>query len=127
MDHHVQRVPALRVRALPKSTNAYGRVQAGWLLEQIDLAGSLEAERLSRGPVATVAVNAFQFNAPILLGDVVNLYVDRLRVGQKSVTLKIEVESERMEGECVRITEVIVTFVAIDAEGRSRFLEDKNQ
>lgn len=116
------RLPTLRVRALPTATNAYGRVQAGWLMGQIDLAGSLDAERLSRGQVTTVAVNAFQFAAPILLGDVVNLYVERLRVGQKSVTLKIVVEAERLAGEVIFITEVIATFVAIDDDGRSRIL-----
>ncbi|WP_230623452.1 MULTISPECIES: acyl-CoA thioesterase [Chromobacterium] len=112
----------MRVRALPTSTNAYGRVQAGWLMSQIDMAGSLDAERLSRGPVTTVAVNAFQFAAPIMLGDVVDMYVERLRIGQKSITLKISVEAERMDGSHVRVTEVIATYVAIDRDGKSRLL-----
>ncbi|AAQ60392.1 Acyl-CoA hydrolase [Chromobacterium violaceum] len=124
MEQQEHRTPVLRVRALPTSTNAYGRVQAGWLMSQIDMAGSLDAERLSRGPVTTVAVNAFQFAAPILLGDVVDMYVERLRIGQKSITLKISVEAERMDGSHVRITEVIATFVAVDAEGKSRLLGD---
>ncbi|OWY40529.1 acyl-CoA thioesterase [Xenophilus sp. AP218F] len=123
MEQPEQRIPVLRVRALPTSTNAYGKVQAGWLMSQIDMAGSLDAERLSRGPVTTVAVNAFQFAAPILLGDVVDIYVERLRIGQKSITLKISVEAERMDGSHVRITEVIATFVAIDQDGKSRLLE----
>lgn len=123
MDEMECRVPTLRLRALPTSTNAYGHVQAGWLLSQIDMAGSMDAERLARGPVTTVAVNTFQFAAPVLLGDVVNLYVERLRVGQKSVTLKIIVLAERMDGEKVLITEVVATFVAIDQQGKSRLLE----
>ncbi|QND84886.1 Acyl-CoA thioesterase [Chromobacterium vaccinii] len=124
MEQQENRTPVLRVRALPTSTNAYGRVQAGWLMSQIDMAGSLDAERLSRGPVTTVAVNAFQFAAPILLGDVVDLYVERLRIGQKSITLKISVEAERMDGSHIRITEVIATFVAVDPDGKSRLLGD---
>ncbi|OHX10343.1 acyl-CoA thioesterase [Chromobacterium sphagni] len=122
MEHQESRIPVLRVRALPTSTNAYGRVQAGWLMSQIDMAGSLDAERLSRGPVTTVAVNAFQFAAPIMLGDVVDMYVERLRIGQKSITLKISVEAERMDGSHVRVTEVIATYVAIDCDGKSRLL-----
>ncbi|KUM03566.1 acyl-CoA thioesterase [Chromobacterium subtsugae] len=122
MEQQEQRIPVLRVRALPTSTNAYGRVQAGWLMSQIDMAGSLDAERLSRGPVTTVAVNAFQFAAPIMLGDVVDMYVERLRIGQKSITLKISVEAERMDGSHVRVTEVIATYVAIDRDGKSRLL-----
>ncbi|WP_047250213.1 acyl-CoA thioesterase [Chromobacterium subtsugae] len=122
MEQQEHRIPVLRVRALPTSTNAYGRVQAGWLMSQIDMAGSLDAERLSRGPVTTVAVNAFQFAAPIMLGDVVDMYVERLRIGQKSITLKISVEAERMDGSHVRVTEVIATYVAIDRDGKSRLL-----
>jgi len=124
MENSAVRMPTLRVRALPTATNAYGRVQAGWLMGQIDMAGSLDAERLARGPVTTVAVNTFQFAHPILLGDVVNLYVERLRVGQKSVTLKITVDAERLDGEVVAITEVIATFVAIDMDGKSRNLSE---
>ena len=123
MTQHLQdstRQPVLRVRAEPRSTNAHGRVHAGWLLYQIDLAGSIYAERLAKGPVTTVAVNAFQFAQPIHVGDLVSLYVEQLRLGQKSVTLKISVEAERMAGDAVQITELIATFVAIDEQGRSR-------
>ncbi|AXT46840.1 MULTISPECIES: acyl-CoA thioesterase [Chromobacterium] len=124
MDRPEVRIPTLRVRALPTSTNAYGRVQAGWLMNQIDMAGSLDAERLSRGPVTTVAVNTFQFAAPILLGDVVDLYVERLRIGQKSITLKITVEAERIDGSHEAITEVVATYVAVGCDGKSRLLGD---
>lgn len=116
------RMPMLRVRAEPASTNAHGRVHAGWLMYQIDMAGSLCAERLAHGAVTTVAVNAYQFTNPIHLGDLVSIYVEPLRLGKKSVTLKITVEAERMGGEVVLITELISTFVAIDGEGKSRLI-----
>lgn len=122
MDTAIEILPTLRVRALPVNTDAYGRMQAGWLLNQIDLAGSWEAERLSKGPVATISVNAFQFVAPVLLGDIVNIYVELLRKGQRSITQKITVTAERMGGEIVHITEVTVNFVAIDCQGKSRLL-----
>ena len=67
----VVRVPVLRLRAEPRSTNAHGRVHAGWLMFQIDTAGAICAERLAKGPVTTVAVNAFQLTSPIHVGDVV--------------------------------------------------------
>jgi acyl-CoA thioesterase YciA len=75
------RMPMLRVNAEPRSTNAHGKVHAGWLMAKMDLAGALDAERVAKGPVTTVAVNAFQFAMPILLGDVVSFYVERLRLG----------------------------------------------
>lgn len=116
------RQPILRLRAEPRATNAHGRVQAGWLLHQIDLAGATFAERKAKGAVTTVAVNAFQFAYPIHVGDVVSIYADCLRLGQKSVTVKITVEAERMSGEMLTITELVSTYVAIDAEGRSRLI-----
>jgi acyl-CoA thioesterase YciA len=116
------RQPILRLRAEPRTTNAHGRVQAGWLLHQIDLAGATFAERKAKGAVTTVAVNAFQFAHPIHVGDVVSIYADCLRLGQKSVTVKITVEAERMSGEMLTITDLVSTYVAIDAEGRSRLI-----
>lgn len=116
------RQPILRLRAEPRATNAHGRVQAGWLLHQIDLAGATFAERKAKGAVTTVAVNAFQFAHPIHVGDVVSIYAGCLRLGQKSVTVKITVEAERMSGEMLTITELVSTYVAIDAEGRSRLI-----
>ena len=74
--------------------------------------------------MTTVAVNTFQFAAPILLGDVVDLYVERLRIGQKSITLKITVEAERIDGSHEAITEVVATYVAVDCDGKSRLLGD---
>jgi len=117
-----QSQPVLRVRAEPRATNAHGRVHAGWLLHQIDLAGATFAERKAKGAVTTVAVNAFQFAHPVHVGDVVSIYADCLRLGQKSVTVKITVEAERMSGEMLTITELVSTYVAIDGEGRSRLI-----
>lgn len=117
-------VPTLRVRALCSQADVYGRVQAGWVLSQIDLAGTWEAERLTNGPVATASINAFQFVAPILHGDLVNFYVESLRKGQRSLTLKITVTAERTDGSHTHITEVTINFVAIDEHGKARLLKE---
>ena len=116
------RQPVLRLRAEPRSTNAHGRVHAGWLMFQIDSAGAAFAEKLAKGPVATVAVNAFQLTSPIHVGDVVSLYAECFRLGQKSVTLKVTVEAERMSGDVVAITDAIITYVAVDVDGKSRLI-----
>jgi len=118
-------MPVLRVRALPASLDCHGRPRAGWLMEQIDVAGSAEAERIARGPVAVVEVNTFQFRSPVSLGAMVEIYAEQLRVGKKSLTLKIFVQSQH-EGEApVFVTEVIMTYVALDSQGKSRLLTDK--
>ncbi len=56
------------------------------------------------------------------MGDVVSLYGCVTRVGRTSVTVDIEVFAERMsrQGEYVKVTEAVLTYVAIDAEGNPR-------
>jgi len=125
MESSPKPMPVLRVRALPVSLDCHGRPRAGWLLEQIDLAGSAVAERIARGPVAVVEVNTFQFRSPVSLGAMVEIYAEQLRVGQKSLTLKISVQSQHEDETAVFVTEVIITYVALDSQGKSRLLTEK--
>mgnify|MGYP003280750708 CR=1 FL=1 len=48
--------PALRVMAMPPDTNQYGDVFGGWIMSQVDLAGSSIASRVANSRTATVAV-----------------------------------------------------------------------
>ena len=45
-----------RVVAMPADTNAYGDIFGGWVMSQVDIAGSILAIREAAGRVATVAV-----------------------------------------------------------------------
>ena len=112
--------PTLRVQARQDSLDDYGRVRAGWLLEQIDRAAILAGGQLTQGPVAAVSVNAFQFQVPICPGDMVTLEAECLRKGQRSLVLKVSVLAEREDGTSIAVVEVIVTYVAVDLQGKSR-------
>ncbi len=68
--------PALRVTPMPADANFHGDIFGGWIMSQVDLAGSIPASRRARGRVATVAVNSFLFKQPVLIGDVVSFYRD---------------------------------------------------
>ena len=46
----------------------------------------------------TVAVNNFQFIAPVLVADIVSIYVDTMRIGTSSITVKVTVLIERRDG-----------------------------
>lgn len=118
----VDRSPAIRVVAMPKDTNAHGLIFGGWLMGQVDVAGSIEAMVLARGPVVTVAVNAFQFKEPIHVGDLVSFYAEALRVGNTSITIKVEVYIQRNPSvpEVFKVTEATLTYVAVDNDGRPR-------
>jgi len=47
---------ALQITALPRETNGFGDIFGGWLVAQMDLAGTAMASRVAGGRVATVAI-----------------------------------------------------------------------
>ena len=112
----------LKVVPMPADCNANGDIFGGWVMSQVDLAGCTLAMRLAGGRMAIVAVKEFVFKHPIRVGDVVSFYGCVTRVGRTSVTVDIEVFAERMsrQGEYVKVTEAVLTYVAIDAEGNPR-------
>lgn len=116
------RQPVLRVIPLPKDANLHGDVFGGWIMSQVDIAGSIPATRRAGGRVATVAVNAFIFKQPVFVGDLLSIYADIVKVGRTSVTVSVEVfaERQRMEAEVVKVTEATLTYVATDENRRSR-------
>ncbi|MFG6446969.1 acyl-CoA thioesterase [Roseateles sp. BYS180W] len=111
-----------RVMPLPKDANHNGDVFGGWIMAQVDLAGSILPARLSRGRIATVAVNEFLFKQPVAIGDLLSFYAQVTRVGRTSISVKVEVYAERdpANPHVVKVTEANLTYVAIDGEGKPR-------
>ena len=116
------RDPMLRVVPMPADANQSGDIFGGWIMAQVDIAGSIPAMRLAKGRVATVAVNSFQFKQPVLVGDVISLYADVVRVGRTSITVNVEVYAQRRpeREEVVKVTEATLTYVAIDSDRNPR-------
>jgi len=116
------RMPALRVVPMPADANHNGDIFGGWIMAQVDIAGGTLAGRVARGRVATVAVNQFVFKEPVQIGDVLSLYATVVRIGNTSITVDVEVYAERgrEDPKVVKVTEAVLTFVAIDQNGRPR-------
>lgn len=114
--------PTLRVVPMPADENQAGDIFGGWIMSQVDIAGSIAAVRIARGRVATVAVNSFQFKQPVLVGDLVSFYADVVRVGRTSITVNVEVYAQRRpeREEVVKVTEATLTYVAIDDNRQPR-------
>jgi acyl-CoA thioesterase YciA len=111
----------LRVVPMPSDANYTGDIFGGWIMSQVDIAGSIPALRLARGRIATVAVNSFTFKQPVLIGDLVSFYADIVRVGRTSITVDVEVYVERRTlNEVVKVTEATLTYVAVDDQRRPR-------
>ena len=119
--HHAREL-VLRVMPMPADSNANGDIFGGWIMAQVDIAGSILPARISRGRVATVAVNEFIFKQPVSIGDLLSFYVTVTRVGRTSVTVHGEVMAERDPENLhvVKVTEANLTYVAIDRDGKPR-------
>ena len=116
------KIPALRVVPMPADSNQNGDIFGGWIMAQVDVAGGIVAGRVARGRVATVSVNSFVFKQPVQIGDVLSLYATVVRIGKTSITVDVEVYAERgrEDTKVVKVTEAVLTFVAIDQHGRPR-------
>ena len=112
----------LKVIPLPADTNGNGDIFGGWVMAQVDLAGSVLPARYAKGRMATVSVNEFVFKQPVRVGDILSFFSAVTRIGRTSVTVKVEVFAERYQaqGQYVKVTEASVTYVAIDDMGRPR-------
>jgi acyl-CoA thioesterase YciA len=112
----------LKVIPMPADCNANGDIFGGWVMAQVDLAGSVIPARHAGGRMATVAVNEFVFKQPVRVGDILSFYSEVTRIGRTSITVKVEVFAERFrtQGHYLKVTEASVTYVAIDDSGKPR-------
>ena len=115
-------MPVLRIVPMPADTNAHGTIFGGWVMSQVDIAGSIPAWERAQGPVVTVAVNSFAFKEPVFVGDLVSFYARVLKVGRTSITVDVEVFAQRKrEGaRAVKVTEAQLTYVAVDEHRQPR-------
>ena len=112
----------LKVIPLPGDCNANGDIFGGWVMAQVDLAGSIVPARYTQGRMATVAVNQFIFKQPVRVGDLLSFFCRVEKVGRTSITVKIEVYAERIRAQrkYIKVTEASLTYVAIDENGQPR-------
>lgn len=120
------RQPILRVVPMPADVNPQGDVFGGWIMAQVDVAGAIPAMRRARGRVTTVAVNSFLFRQPVSVGDLVSFFADVVDTGRTSIKVKVEVYAERNPAQpiAVKVTEAVLTYVAINQHGEKRTLPE---
>ena len=116
--------PTLRVPAELKNANPSGTMFGGWLMGQIDIAGSIPALVNSKGPVVTAAVNKMTFLAPLFPGDLVSIYAELISTGKTSMVVKVEswIQRNASDPQCIKVSEAELVFVAVDKKGKKRAL-----
>ena len=95
-------------------------------MSQMDIAGGMLAIEITGGRTVTIAVDAMKFIKPVKVGDVVCCYGKVTRIGNTSISIKLEVwvkpclrEIDK-ENEFFIVTEASFTYVAVDHEGHKR-------
>jgi len=119
---HPEMELVMRVMPMPKDANGNGDIFGGWIMAQVDLAACVLPARISRGRVATIAVNEFVFRNAVSVGDLLSFYARVEKIGRTSITVHVEVWAERRPADplLVKVTEAHVTYVAIDRDGKPR-------
>lgn len=116
--------PVIRTAPMPADMNGNGDIFGGWVLSQMDIAGSIHAVEAVKGRVATVAVEAMTFIAPVKVGDVLCVYTRVERIGNTSITIAMEAWARRNRlADRVKVTEGRFVYVALDEHGNKRKIE----
>lgn len=118
------RLPTIRVLAMPADTNPAGHIFGGWIMAQMDIAGGVVAAERSSGRVATVAVTSMEFHRPVFVGDVISCFAEIEKIGNRSLTVRVEVFAQRRHprhgAQCVKVTAAVIVYVALHEDGTPR-------
>jgi acyl-CoA thioesterase YciA len=122
------RIPLIRVTAMPADTNPYGGVFGGWLMGQMGLACGSFASRHSGGKAVVVAADHLTFTGAMSVGDELSIYVELKRQGRTSMTLEAHaVARERDGAQEFEVATGEFTFVALDANDKPREIAAKEE
>lgn len=113
--------PKIKIIAMPQNANPSGNIFGGWILSQIDLAGSVCARELVSGRVVTIAMKEVVFKEPVFIGDLISCYAKILSVGKTSIRIKVEVIAKRFthtKPAPIHVTTAEVVYVCVDNSGK---------
>lgn len=120
----------LRTSPMPSDTNGNGDIFGGWIMAQMDIAGGMMVMEITGGRAVTVAVDTMKFIKPVNVGDVVCCYGTVVKIGNTSITTRLEVwvkpsqwrKKSDAQDPFFKVTEASFTYVAIDNDGRKRLI-----
>ena len=105
----------IQVIAMPCNTNANGDIFGGWLMSQMDLAGSVECKRNCPGRYVTITVDKIVFSKPVKVGDLLSIYCKIKTIGNSSITIDILAKVKKsLTNDIIDVTQGIFKYVYID-------------
>lgn len=121
IDAHVTEKGNLAIRALmmPRDTNPMGSIFGGHVLSLVDIAAGQHARSISSQRFVTKVMREVEFISPVFVGDTVSFFTNTVKIGNTSVTVRVDVESQRgIESvESIHVTTAEVVMVAVNDLG----------
>lgn len=106
-------------QVMPGDTNTLGTVFGGKVMQWIDMTGAISAIRHVRKPVVTASIDRINFYAPARIGHFLVFKSQVNFTGSSSMEIGVTVHAEDpMTGERFLTTNALLTFVAIDQNGK---------
>lgn len=106
---------AIKTECMPADTNPAGDIFGGWLLSEMDIAGSMVSKRLANNRTVTIAIRSMEFIQPVFVGDILSCYVDVIKVGNTSIQTHIEAwVARQFTDEEILATEGDFVYVSVD-------------
>ena len=100
---------------LPNDTNQLGNLLGGRLMEWMDIAAAISAQRHSNRVCVTAAVDELVFHQPIRLGEVVTVRASVNRAFETSMEVGVKVIAENQLTKVRKVSNTAyLTFVAVD-------------
>src|SRR3954469_18311817 len=110
---------------MPMHTNGVAGVMFGGVMMQwIDVCAGVAAMRHAAGAVLTASIDRLDFLSPVQVGEIVVLQAMVNYTARTSMEVGCRVETEDMRSGTRRyVTKSYLTFVAVDAHGKPRPIE----
>ena len=115
------RIPLIRVTAMPADTNPYGGVFGGWLMSQMALAAGSLASRTAKGKCVVVAADGLSFTGAPKVGDEISVFAELTKQGRTSMRIAVEAVARERDGDKeTSVASGEFTFVALGENDRPR-------
>lgn len=112
---------SLTTLVMPHQQNILGDLFGGEIMALIDQAAAVAAIRHAGGPAVTASIDRVDFREPIPIGSLVTVLASVDYVGNSSMEITVDVDSEVVStGDRRRTHSAHVVFVAIDEKGKPK-------
>jgi acyl-CoA thioesterase YciA len=122
---NTNRLPAIRLVMMPRDTNPLGSIFGGHILSLIDLAAGQHARAVAPKRYVTKVMREVEFIAPVYVGDNVSFYCETVKLGNTSITIRVDVEALRGVDSVhtISVTTAEVVMVAVDDSGKPQSIK----